>query len=127
MFYFCGINNITLLQERRIALLQSNSEDAAHINSEFMQVKDSLIGKRKVASEHDIKRLPRISFSVEIISDAKAYVELRGDCVYVSPPPHHAFNADYLSGQIKLPKVTTPATMAFFVPPLTSMPVYCFT
>jgi hypothetical protein len=127
MFYFCGINNFTELQEKRITLLQSNPGDAARINSEFMQVKDAIIGKRNVSAGYVKKRLPRISYKVEIISDNTTYVELRGDCIYVSPPPYQAFNAEYLNGQFELPKVDTPATMAFFVPPLTPMPIYCFT
>lgn len=148
MVYFCGINNLTELQEKRIKLLQSYPDDAARINSEFMQVKDTIIGKRSpgctgaqsgcrpeqlpkaTTGPEDVqerKRLPRIFYKVEIINDDKTYVELRGDCIYVSPPPHHAFNAEYLNGQIELPKVTTPATMAFFIPPITPMPIYCFT
>ena len=127
MYYFCGINNLTALQEKRINLLQNHPSDAARINSEFMQAKDTIIGKRKTSEGQQIKRLPRITYSVEIINDDKSYAELCGNCIVISPPPYHAFNAEFLSGKFELPKVTTPATMAFFIPPLTPVPIYSFT
>ena len=126
MSYYTGINTLTDLQERRIKLLQSSPEDTCRINGEFMQAKDVLIENRNINSGQSRKKLRRIIYRVEFIQDHEPYVELRGDCICVSAPVYQIFNAEYMRGQFELPTISTPATMAVFIPPLTPAPLFCF-
>lgn len=124
--YFQGINNLTDLQIKRIELLQNNPDEATLINSEFMAIKDSIIGT-SYEPVGQVKRKRHIEFKIEKCHDADPYAELRGDVIYVSLPGCTIFNAEHLGGKVQLPRVSTPATMAVFLPPAAPVPIFKFT
>ena len=127
MAFFNNITNLTDLQLRRIELLQNNPDEAHVINSEFMKIKDLFINEGDVTSGINKKKIRRIKYKIEKCQDAESYAELRDNTVYVSLPVCSIFNAEHLSGQVDVPRVITPATMAVFLPPTAPAPIFLFT
>ena len=125
--YFSGINNLTDLQLKRIELLQNCPDEAHEINSEFMKAKDLFIGTSTKSAVQVKKKIRRIEYKIEKCQDDEPYAELRGNTIYVSLPACSIFNAEHLAGQVKLPRVLTPATMAVFLPPAAPAPIFLFT
>lgn len=127
MRYFQGMSNLTDLQIKRIELLQNNPDEAHQINSEFMKAKDLIIGTGNKTVESKQKKIGCIEYKIQKCQDPEPYVELRGDTIYVSLPACSIFNGEYLQGQVQLPRVSTPATMAVFLPPAAPAPIFIFT
>jgi len=127
MNYFQGIEDMTKLQEERILLLREKPDEISEINSEFMKKKDAMLGSVKEPDGQAKHKFRRIEYTIENKPDNDAYVKISGSSIHVSTPVSPIFNAELLGGAVMLPKVTTPATMAIFLPPVAPVPVYYFT
>jgi hypothetical protein len=93
-----------------------------------MKAKDLIIGSANKSSGQSKRRIRRIEYIIEKRQDPEGPgAELQGDKIYVSLPDCIIFNEQLINHNFELPRVTTPATMAVFLPPLAPAPIFKFT